>query len=41
MAFAFADIGTHANGFLAIDGSSGEVLVDAEFVIVRISLRFV
>jgi len=41
MAFAFADIGTHANGILAIDGSSGEVLVDAGFDIVRISIPFV
>jgi hypothetical protein len=39
MALVFADIGIHANGFLAIDGSSGEVLPDAEFVIVRIPFR--
>ena len=40
MAFAFADAGTNAKGFMATDGSSGEVLIDADFVIVRISLLF-
>jgi hypothetical protein len=36
MAFALARTGTHASGFLAIDGSSGEPPFDAEFVMIRI-----
>jgi hypothetical protein len=36
MALALARIGTHANGFLTIDGSSGELPIGAEFVMLRI-----
>jgi len=40
MAFAFTAIGTHPTGFLAIEGSSGEVPVDADFVMAWLPFRF-